>query len=305
MVDELYGLDPADFTARRDQLASEAGKDGDRDLAGAIRALRRPSAAAATVNLMARVNGDEIGRLIELGARMREAQAALSGEEIRALGRQRSQLVAGLAQEARRATHDAGRPISQATEREVRATFEAALADEAAGDAVRAGRLVRALERAGMEPVNLEGAVAGTGRPRLRPVPSRTSRTRTEDEAGEEDAEGQQRRADERAARAARAAEHKAQALEKAERAEDEARQVEARRDEASAKHDEAKRGRVRADDVVHRLEEQLARARTDLDQALETERIARRALGEVEDEVDRARWGARRARAEADSIEP
>lgn len=81
VTDELYGLDPSEFTSRRDQLSSEARTHGDRDLAASIKALRRPSAAAYTVNPMAREKADEIGRLIDLGARMREAQAALSGED--------------------------------------------------------------------------------------------------------------------------------------------------------------------------------------------------------------------------------
>ena len=60
---------------------------------------------------------------------MRAAQAALSGEDLRQLGRQRQQLIAGLAHEARRVSADAGHPVSDAVGREIESTFEAALAD--------------------------------------------------------------------------------------------------------------------------------------------------------------------------------
>ncbi|HWE58043.1 MAG TPA: hypothetical protein VG435_21255 [Acidimicrobiales bacterium] len=165
VVDELYRLELAEFTPRRDALSTEARKAGDRDLAATVKALRKPSAAAYTVNLMSRVRPDEIDRLIELGGRMREAQAQLSGDDLRALGRQRSQLVAGLATEARRIARDHGHAVSDAVHKEVQATFEAALADAWAGEAVRGGCLIRSLYRTGMDPVDLTGAVAGQAPP--------------------------------------------------------------------------------------------------------------------------------------------
>src|SRR5690348_14952877 len=141
IVDELYALPPSDFTARRDQLSSEAKKAGERDLAAAVKALRRPSAAAFALNLMARTRGDRIDALIELGGRMKAAQEALSGDELRALGRQRSQLIHAVTQEVRSVSHDAGHPVSDSVAREIESTLEAAFADTWAGQAVRQGRL--------------------------------------------------------------------------------------------------------------------------------------------------------------------
>ncbi len=47
---------------------------------------------------------------------------------------------------------------------EVAATLEAGLSDPASADAVRSGRLVRALSYAGFGGVDLDGAVAAPGR---------------------------------------------------------------------------------------------------------------------------------------------
>ena len=305
VIDELYALDPSEFTARRDQLSAQARQEGDRALAAAVKAMRRPSAAAYTVNLMARVNAEEIDRLIDLGGRLREAQAALSGEELRALGRQRSQLVAGLAQEARRAARDAGHPISEATEREVQATFEAALADERAGAAVRAGRLVKALERQGMDPVELEGAVAGpdggSGRP------ASTTRAGTSTRPGAGGGRKPAARAEEREAAedAAARAEQREAAEEAAARAEEEARRCEGRRAQAQEYLDQARATRQDAEDAVHRMEEEMASARRALEDATEAERTARRVMAEAEEAAASAASSARRARADADALEP
>lgn len=291
-IEELYGLEPAEFTAHRDRLSAEARGRGERELAAAIRALRRPSVAAHTVNLMARKRAEEIGRLTALGAQMREAQAALSGEELRELGRQRSQLVAGLTREARHLARQSGHPITEATEREVQATFEAALADAAAGEAVRAGRLMKALERSGMDPVDLAGAVAGTAAEATQGGLGRDEAARRT-KAREDPVEAEQARRDDRRRR---------EAEEKARRAEDEACGANERRSEADDHHRSTRQRRVDAEEKVGALEERLAQARRDLDDAVEAERLSRRTLLEAEEYAERAAAAAQRARAEVDS---
>jgi hypothetical protein len=47
-VDVLYGLDPTEFTARRDALAVDARRAGDQPLAAAIKALRGPGWTRST-----------------------------------------------------------------------------------------------------------------------------------------------------------------------------------------------------------------------------------------------------------------
>ncbi len=45
-ADELYALPPGDFRAARDERADEARAAGDKELAAAIRKLRRPTVSA-------------------------------------------------------------------------------------------------------------------------------------------------------------------------------------------------------------------------------------------------------------------
>ncbi|MDT4939891.1 MAG: hypothetical protein QOG80_3562, partial [Pseudonocardiales bacterium] len=53
-TDELYGLDPDDFMARRHELASATRSAGDAAAAKQIGALRKPTRSAYAVNLLVR-----------------------------------------------------------------------------------------------------------------------------------------------------------------------------------------------------------------------------------------------------------
>jgi hypothetical protein len=316
VIDELYALEPAAFTARRDALAAQARQTGDRTLAASIKALRKPSVAAYTVNLMTRTRTDEIEQLIDLGKRLRAAQEALDADDLRALGRQRSQLVAGLAHEARSVARHAGHPITDATEREVEATFEAGLADPAAGAALLTGSLVRALERSGLDPVDLAEAVAGTGRPAgshppaagrrvpdERRVPGGEKPARAAARGGDSgtvpvnDAEARARAAQARAAQTralqADAEAHAAEAAARNERAESE-------HAAAVAAHKSAEQSLTSAEEAVQRLTEELQSARRAVDEAEEAERTARRRRRDAEEAAQTAAEAARTAADEA-----
>jgi hypothetical protein len=165
IADELYGLEPDRFTARRDELAAQARRDGDKPAALVVKSFKRPSLSAWAVNVLSRERADEIGQLLQVGAQLRDAQARLSGSELRGLTKQRQAVVRALAREAKGLAGARGHPLSGAAERQVEETLNAALADEAAGAAVASGRLVRALEPAGLGAVDLAGATAGPGTP--------------------------------------------------------------------------------------------------------------------------------------------
>src|SRR5437588_9605225 len=160
VVDELYGLDAGEFVAARDKRAREARGAGDRTLGDQVKGLKRPSAAAWVVNILVRNRPREIERLLSFGQSFREAQANLAGDELRRLGRQRHQVLGALGQEASRLAQERGQPVSPAVERDVESTLDTAVTDPGAADAVRSGRLLRALSHAGMGPVDLSGAVA-------------------------------------------------------------------------------------------------------------------------------------------------
>ena len=169
VADELYQQDPASFIARRDGRVAAARQEGDRPAALAIKAFKRPSPPAWAVNLLARANPDEIEALVDLGARLRQAQANLSGDDLRRLTRERHKFIAGLARQARSLATNHGHPLSPTAGRQVEETLNAALADPEAALAVASGRLVRPLEHAGLGPVDLEGAVAGPSAAAARP----------------------------------------------------------------------------------------------------------------------------------------
>ena len=178
MADELYGLDPAEFTAGRDERARQARAAGEKDFAEAIKKLRRPTVSASLVNRLVREAADQVDDLLDLGESLREAQQALAGDELRSLSARRRPMIHALAQEAKRLAAETGRAVSDQVEREVEVTLEAALADPAAADAVRSGRLTTALVYAGFGGVDVADAVAvpHAAGPAARPEPARRAR---------------------------------------------------------------------------------------------------------------------------------
>jgi hypothetical protein len=161
VTDELYALSPDDFRAARDERASQARAAGDKDLARAITALRRPIVSAWLVNLLAREAAGQVDELLALGESLRDAQQALAGDRLRELSTERRRLVTALVGEAKRLAARDGRAVSLQVEREVEATLQAALADPDAAAAVRAGRLASPLSYAGLGAG--ESATARTG----------------------------------------------------------------------------------------------------------------------------------------------
>jgi hypothetical protein len=157
---DLYGLRPGEFTAARDARAAEARRDGDKELAAAIKKLKRPSVSAWLANLLVRQRPDEVQRLLTLGEGLRQAQQQLAGEQLRALSQQRHQVVAALVQEAASLASAEGQPVSPAAQRELQETLEAALSDPAAAEAFGAGRLTTALSYSGLGTQGLESAPA-------------------------------------------------------------------------------------------------------------------------------------------------
>ena len=84
---------PSDFVARRDELAKQARGDGDRELAAAIKALRRPTVGAWYVNLASRAGLTSLRELLDLGRELRETQAAGDFAALRDLAARRGPLV--------------------------------------------------------------------------------------------------------------------------------------------------------------------------------------------------------------------
>lgn len=149
VADELYALPLADFTGGRNAYAKRARAEGDRALAGEIQQLGKPTTAAWLVNQLSRRLGAELEPLIDLGRDLRQASANVSGEELRALTRQRHQVVSALVQQVRRLGAEDGARVSDGVAEEVRRTLDASLADPEVAEAVMSGRLSRPVEYAG------------------------------------------------------------------------------------------------------------------------------------------------------------
>ena len=152
VADELYGLLPSEFTSRRDARAAEARQAGDRALAGEIKNLRRPTTGAWLANLLVRERPDQVAQLLDLGAALRQAQAALATGDLRRLSQERHRLLAELEKEGRDLANRHGQQVSGAVAQELAATLDAALADPDAADALRAGRLTTGLHYSGLGP---------------------------------------------------------------------------------------------------------------------------------------------------------
>jgi hypothetical protein len=157
IADELYGLPLPEFTPMRDARAKELKGT---DLGKQVKALRKPSTAAWVVNLLVRRETEQVEQVLSVGEALRQAQASMSGEELRALTRQRRQLTAAVTTQARRTAREEGTKVTDAVADQVEATLTAAMVDEQCALAVRSGLLVAALTTTGLDPADVADAVA-------------------------------------------------------------------------------------------------------------------------------------------------
>ena len=274
--EQLYALQPEEFVAARDAAVRSARADGDADAAGELKALRRPSVSAWLVNQLVREQGDLVEQLLDLGPELARAQAQGQGDELRALGAQRRELVDAV---VRQAVALAGRDVTAAVRDEVSSTLETALADPGAAEAVRSGMLVRALSYAGFGGVDLEGAVARTGTP---PAPRKPKAgARKEDDLPD------------------RIAAAEAAALAAAGRLDDAVRACEQAQREQAAAHERVESARQEAD----RRREQLAEAEATAAQADSRRRKADKAADAAVETVRKRQEAEEQARAELDSL--
>ncbi|MDQ3738016.1 MAG: hypothetical protein M3337_02475 [Actinomycetota bacterium] len=271
---ELYGLVPDEFTGRRDALAKEARADGDVEAAKAIKALRRPTAPAWLVNLLAREHGDDVDRLAALGEELRQAQSALDGARMKQLSADRTVLVEDLSRQVRELATAQGQKVTAAVERDVEETLRAAVVDPRAAEAVASGQLTRALAYAGLGEVDVSEATATP--PQKNPSPAKKSPPAKQSPAKES--------RQERQAAAKRAA---------AEQAAVEAMEV---LEAATAQMGQAQRAGDAAEARVAALQQQLDEARRDL-------AAAKKQHGKAERTHERSERGASAAKRDLDEL--
>jgi hypothetical protein len=171
-AEELYGLPADEFAEHRTRLAKQARAAGDKALAASIGKLRKPVVAAALVNELVRGQPAELQELTDLGEQMREAHRELRGPELRVLSEQRQHLLQRLTDLVRATAEQSGRAVTEPVLAQVRGTFDAAIADQAAEAAVLSGRLTTVLSYTGFGEVDVTDAVAVPVRKRhLKSVP--------------------------------------------------------------------------------------------------------------------------------------
>ncbi len=271
--DELYGLDPKDFVAARNDLAKRLRKEGDKALAAEVAKLKRPSPAAWAVNQLARRHRADLEELVRLGGVLRAAQeGALSGAaeaDLRQAGRARREAVSRLAGMAE-ALFDERGGGGAAHAGDVGATLEAASLDAEAGAAVLAGRLTE-----DMRPPSGFGVFddAGPAPPRAeRPRPASEPETAEPDERAErarreaEDAAAEARRRwEERSTVARTAVDLVAERRRAVEEAEAEIGRLEDELEAAGHRRREAVREAQLAEDAASRAEDSTDRAAKEL----------------------------------------
>ena len=108
IAQRLYGLRPEEFTRARDAEVSRPRRTATAPPPRPSPALRRPSLAAWLVNALVRERAAEIEQLLGLGEALASAQRGLAGDEVRALGRQRQQLLAAVGRQARALARELG-----------------------------------------------------------------------------------------------------------------------------------------------------------------------------------------------------
>lgn len=222
-LDELYWVKPEDFTEVRARLAAAAKER--RDAAGAkeISASRRPTTAAWVVNRLVLSRSKARQRLTELGERLRQAHAAMDGEQIRELSAQQRKLIgelSGAAFDAAEMTN----PSSTLRE-DVTGTLQAAIADPEV--AARLGRLAKAEQWSGFGDFGVAAPVAAAAKhaeperdhdelERARAALAEAERAKSEADAAVREAERELRAADDAHSEAKQASRQAAELVKKA-----------------------------------------------------------------------------------------
>ncbi len=301
-ADQLYALAPDEldgFSKRRTELAAQARSDGDRELAGQIGKLRKPVQAAALVNALVRDQPAALAELSELAEGLRDAHRHLRGTELRKLSERRQQVLGKLTTLARKASR---RSVTDSVLDQVRATFEAAIADEVAEQAVLSGRLTATLSYSGFGAVDIGDAVAVPRR--LAAVPDLPERRAKADgkaaggrDGGKAAGEGA---AEQEAAKRDAARKPAERELARAEQAHTAALD---NLDSAIEELDAARASQRELAGRIEELQKQLATARKESDRAAKATKAAEREHRRAARAVERAERAVADARADLDEL--
>lgn len=154
---ELYELPPAKFTAARNALAKRLRAEGKKEEAAKVAALRKPTATAWALNLLARREPAVVEAVLDAGRQLRQAtEQTLRGDRsgfqaAQASERESIQEATGRAADLAEA---AGDPISEAGRQRMAETLRAAIVDPQVADDLRRAVVQKDSSAAGL---GLEG----------------------------------------------------------------------------------------------------------------------------------------------------
>jgi len=238
-IDDLYGAPLDRFVPQRTEMAKALRKDGRRDEAAEVAALRKPSVAAWAVNQLIRTQARSVKDLFDAGDALRGAhEQAASGrgdaQALRKATQEERAAVETLIEAARGLLTSDGHELSPAVIDRVAETLRAAALDPDARAQVSEGRLERELRHVGLGFLGEISAATPAA-----PAPKRKAPAAKDKQDQEREAEARERERAQ-ALKDARATEKDARReLERAQKAADSAR---ARRDKAAASLDDAER---------------------------------------------------------------
>ena len=287
IADELYGLSMNDFTPARDAKAKELKGT---ELAGPVKALKKPTLAAWVVNMLVRHETEQVDQVLAVGAALRDAATSLDGKELRELTKQRRQLTNAVTARARGVASSLGVKVTQSVADQVEDSLTAAMLDPDCAKALRSGLLVAAMSATGVGESTAGAAVAlpaalgfsatsappePSGRPDLKVVP-------------DPDADAKKLAAAEAALEAASSAEEAARAT--YDETDAAVTDLEARTMQLQAEIDELKRKLVELEESAEEVDEEL-------DEAEEARTEARTALRKAEQAREQAESAVARLR--------
>jgi hypothetical protein len=303
-IDRLYGVPLDEFVRDRDELAKRLRREGEREAADRIKALRKPSAGAWALNQAVRRRRKETDALLAAGERLRAAhESLLSGgdpAELREAMQEERDLASGLADCAEAIASETGKSGPALRER-VRSTLHAATVDEEAREELTRGRFVREREAAGLGPF-------GAGETGAAPPRSRAKRARGTPKEGRAGAGGTRggTATGDRAGRQGRAAAgdgaRGAGASTRGRSGAAEKERSAAAREEAAAR--ERRERLAEAERSVEEARAALEEAEASHREAAAELQTAREAVGAAEDAEREARAVARERRREAGKLE-
>jgi hypothetical protein len=174
-LDELYDVDPSEFTATRTRLAAEL-RPSDPGGAKVLKAARRPTTAAWAMNRVSRDDPGLVTGYLDRSADLRAAQAgALDGgrEALRDATKAQRDALAGLTDATLGVLGDRANDGYRA---QIVATLHAAVIDDEVGEQLRRGRIVKEISGASGFPAVPELSVVPplpAERPAKRKAPKR------------------------------------------------------------------------------------------------------------------------------------